>query len=316
MARPIRVEFEGAVYHVMARGNERQAIFRDDKDRQGFLDVLSQMVERFGVLLHVYCLMPNHYHLVVETPRANLSQAIGWLQVTYTVRFNRRHRRIGHLFQGRYKAQLVDAEGYAQSLVRYVHLNPVRPKDKRAEIPSERLEELDAFAWSSHRDYAGLRRAPRWLSQDWLGYWGEGSAARREYRAYLREAFGKTVENPWGELRGGLVLGGADLWRKAQEKIGVKTGADERHWTQGETATERRERLKDLLASEADERIKIWARVRLGGERMIEVAHSFGYKDGSAVTHMLKRVEQLMSADKPMKAKLERLKNEISSFKS
>jgi REP element-mobilizing transposase RayT len=144
MARPIRVEFAGAVYHVMARGNERREIFRDDTDRQRFVRTMGEMAERFGVLVHVYCLMPNHYHLLVETPRANLSRALGWLQVTYTVRFNRRWKRSGHLFQGRFKAQVVDVEGYARSLVRYVHLNPVRPKDKRAEIPAERREELDA----------------------------------------------------------------------------------------------------------------------------------------------------------------------------
>lgn len=95
MARPIRVEFAGAVYHVMARGNERRPIFLDDQDRRRFLETLEGMVEQFGVRLHAYCLMTNHYHLLAETPRANLSQAMGWLQVTYTVRFNRRHRRSG-----------------------------------------------------------------------------------------------------------------------------------------------------------------------------------------------------------------------------
>jgi REP element-mobilizing transposase RayT len=116
MARAIRVAFEGAVYHVMARGNERREIFRDDTDRKAFLSALGEMVERFGVLAHAYCLMPNHYHLVVQTPRANLSQAVGWLQVTYTVRFNRRWKRSGHLFQGRYKAQLVDGKPLPNSI--------------------------------------------------------------------------------------------------------------------------------------------------------------------------------------------------------
>ena len=111
MPRGLRVEFAGAVYHVMARGNERRDIFRDDRDRKRFLETLGEMAERFGVRVLAYCLMPNHYHLVMDTPRANLSQAMGWLQTTYTVRFNRRHRRAGHLFQGRFKAQLVDAGG-------------------------------------------------------------------------------------------------------------------------------------------------------------------------------------------------------------
>ena len=111
MARPLRVEFPGALYHVTARGNERRAVFRDDEDRHRFLATLEEASTEYGLRLHAFCLMPNHYHLLVETPRANLSRAIGWLQTTYTIRFNRRHRRSGHLFQGRFKAHIVDAEG-------------------------------------------------------------------------------------------------------------------------------------------------------------------------------------------------------------
>src|SRR6266446_3060236 len=158
MARPIRVEFPGAVYHVMARGNERRAIFWDDSDRRCFLQTLHEAVERFALRVQAFCLMPNHYHLLVGTPRGNLSQAVGWLQVTYTVRFNRRHRRSGHLFQGRFKAQLIEADEYAQGLVEYVHLNPVRPRDKRARLAAGRAAELNSYRWSSHRVYAGLER--------------------------------------------------------------------------------------------------------------------------------------------------------------
>jgi len=144
MARPVRVEFADAVYHVTARGNERRSTFRDDKDRERFVKTLAEMVERFEVRVHAYCLMPNHYHLVVGTPLGNLSQAVGWLQVTYTVRCNRRWRRSGHLFQGRFKAQLVEADEYAQWLVEYVHLNPVRPRRKGEAIARQRVEGLVA----------------------------------------------------------------------------------------------------------------------------------------------------------------------------
>ena len=122
MARPIRVEFENAVYHVTARGNERRDIYRDAPDRQRFLETLEEAVERFGVVIHAYCLMPNHYHLLLQTPRANLSDAAGWLQTTYSIRFNRRHRRSEHLFQGRFKAHLVEADGYARALIKSIHL--------------------------------------------------------------------------------------------------------------------------------------------------------------------------------------------------
>src|SRR6266446_9172321 len=191
MARPIRVEFPGAVYHVMARGNERRAIFWDDSDRRCFLQTLHEAVERFALRVQAFCLMPNHYHLLVGTPRGNLSQALGWLQVTYTVRFNRRHRRSGRLFQGRFKAQLVDAEEYAQWLVEYLHLNPVRRRRKTERIAAQRAAELDGYEWSSHRDYAGLRKKPpEWLCFDWRTYWGSPAAeASREYRRRIAGAF-------------------------------------------------------------------------------------------------------------------------------
>src|SRR5579862_2362628 len=168
MACPIRVEFEGAVYHVTARGNERREIFHSEQDKTLFLDTLKQCVVDSGIVLHAWCLMPNHYHLVVETPGGGLSRAIGWLQTTYTVRFNRRHQRSGHLFQGRFKAHLVEADEYAQWLVEYIHLNPVRPRCKGERIAAERAAELDAYPWSSHREYAGGRRqAPEWLTLTW-----------------------------------------------------------------------------------------------------------------------------------------------------
>ena len=110
MARSIRVEFTDAVYHVTARGNEPRAIYRDDQGRQRFLETVEEAHDRFEVVIHAYCLMSNHYHLLIQTPRANLSAAVGWLQTTYSVRFNRRHRRSGHLYQGRFKAHLVEAD--------------------------------------------------------------------------------------------------------------------------------------------------------------------------------------------------------------
>src|SRR5271156_5761045 len=121
MGRPLRVEFAGALYHVTARGNERRPVFRDDEDHHIFLATLAQASEEFGLRLHAYCLMPNHYHLLVETPRANLSRAIGWFQPPYSIPFTRRPGRTGHLSQGRFKAQVIDAEDYALQLVCYVH---------------------------------------------------------------------------------------------------------------------------------------------------------------------------------------------------
>jgi REP element-mobilizing transposase RayT len=177
MARPLRIEMAGGWYHVTARGNERKRVFRDDKDRGHFLELLEEWVERFAVRPHAYVLMDNHYHLLVETTRPNLGAAMQWLQVSYTVWFNRRHGRVGHLFQGRYKAIVTEA-GAGWALSRYVHLNPVRVGalglDKAARklegagmgakpdaaLVRERLARLRGYRWSSYRAYVGLAEAP------------------------------------------------------------------------------------------------------------------------------------------------------------
>ncbi len=310
MARPIRVEFPGAVYHVMARGNERKEIFRDDHDRSRFLDTLAEATQQYGLRLHAYCIMPNHYHLVLGTPRANLSRAMGWLQTTYTARFNRRHRRSGHLFQGRFRAQLIDADEYARWLVEYVHLNPVRPRRKGEPIPPERAEELADYAWSSHRDYAGLRKKPAaWLCLDWLAYWGRTrSEAQRQYRQAISRAFGQTANNPWEHLRRGLVLGGEELYEKARTLVEDKAGLQEAQWTEAEEALAVRERVRRLLAAEQEERLMIWARLRLGGERGVELAREYGYGGSSGITMLVRRLEATAQEDRTLRQRMETLR--------
>jgi REP element-mobilizing transposase RayT len=303
----------------MARGNERRAIYRDDEDRHRFLETMGEMAERFAVLVHSYCLMPNHYHLIVETPRGNLSQAVGWLQVTYTVRFNHRHRRSGHLFQGRFKAQLVEADAYAQWLVEYVHLNPVRPLRKGEPIAPERAAELDRYAWSSHRDYAGLRtKAARGLCLEWRRYWGaNASQARQEYRRRIAQAFARgLVKSPWEKLRGGLVLGGERLWEQARALVGHKRGREEAVWSRRGDQAQRRRRLESLLAKQADEQVRIWALVRLGGQRQATLARALGYRDGSGIAYVVRRVEQKARTDRQLADKLEQLKDHIYSLQS
>jgi putative transposase len=318
MARPLRVEFAGAVYHAMARGNERKAIFRDDRDRRRFLETLAEMVERFGVRLHAYCLMTNHYHLVLETPRANLTQALGWLQLTYTVRFNRRHRRSGHLFQGRFKAQLVAAAEYAQSLVEYVHLNPVRSGTRNQPLAPERAVELEQYRWSSQRVYAGLeRQAPEWLCQEWLRYWGSPpAAAHAEYRRSIQRWFAGQKPNPWEQLVGGLVLGGETLLAQAQARLARKGTGEEARWVQRRIEPGLRQRLEQKLAAEPDERLKIWARVRLGGERSVAVARTGQYASGSGVGNVVRRLEQRSRRDRPLRQKMAALKAHLCSVQS
>jgi len=159
MARPLRIEYPGALYHITTRGNARASIFKDDADRQAFLRILSKVIERHQWLCHAYCLMGNHYHLLIETPKANLSPGMRQLNGIYTQAFNRRHIRVGHVLQGRFKAILVDKDSYLLELCRYIVLNPVRAN--MVKLPK-------SYPWSSYRVTAGLSRPVEFLNRDWL----------------------------------------------------------------------------------------------------------------------------------------------------
>ena len=314
MARPIRVEFENAVYHVTARGNERQKIFRSDEDNALFVKACSEMVGRFGILVHAHCLMPNHYHLAISTPRANLSQGIGWLQTVYTIRFNRKYKRSGHLFQGRFKAHMVEADEYARILVPYIHLNPVRPRDKRAPIDIKRLKEFENYPWSNHREYVGKRSEP-WVNMDWLSYWGtHEKKAREEYSLHVRGYFGKATKSPWEDLKKGFVLGSESYLDKIKGYLTGKKGQEETKWMERENQGAVQKKVEALVAGEPDERIQMWILSRLGGWRMVNIGRRYGYKDGSGALHMVRRLEAIH--DKLLKKKLEALGRNMSRFKS
>ena len=198
MARPLRIEYPGALYHVTSRGNARMAIYKDDPDRTDFLEVFQEVITRFNWLCHAYCLMKNHYHLLIETPEGNLSMGMRQLNGVYTQRFNRRHCREGHIFQGRFKAILVERDSYFLELCRYIVLNPVRTKT--VALP-------DHYAWSSYPATAGLRKVPSFLTRDWvLGQFGRGRGeAEKRYRGFVGE--GIKGKSPWSDLRGQVILG-------------------------------------------------------------------------------------------------------------
>jgi putative transposase len=197
MARPLRLEFPNAIYHLTGRGNARQKIFFNDADRQLFLDTFSRVVGRYGWLCHAYCLMANHYHLLVETPKPNLSLGMRQLNGIYTQAFNRGHRRVGHLFQGRFKAILVEKESYLLELCRYIVLNPVRVKGNA---------QTGTWKWSSYRATAGLVPKPEFLTTDWvLGQFGKNRAqAQKRYRDFVKDGL---ESRPWEALQGQIYLG-------------------------------------------------------------------------------------------------------------
>ncbi len=195
MARPIRMDYPETFYHVLSRGNEKKEIFQDEKDYQKFLSLLSNMVERFRLEVHAYVLMKNHYHLLIKTKEANLSRAIQWLGVSYSVWYNRRHQRSGHLFQGRFKSFLIENERYFVGMGLYIHGNPLR-----AGI----VERLADYPWSSYGIYANPNIQCSWIKKDLvLGYFGGSSASFiKEQKAFLEKD-----NNFLNNLRHGLYLG-------------------------------------------------------------------------------------------------------------
>ena len=198
MTRPLRLAYPGALYHVTTRGNARQAIYTDDQDRSTFLAVLAAVVTRSQWLCHAYCLMDNHYHLLIETPQGNLSAGMRQLNGIYTQRFNRRHTRVGHVFQGRFKAILVERENYLLELCRYVVLNPVR---------AGLAKRPQTYRWSSYRATAGLEKAPEWLTREWVlaQFSPQRRRAERQYQEFVQD--GRGTASPWAQVEGQVVLG-------------------------------------------------------------------------------------------------------------
>jgi putative transposase len=198
MARPLRIEFPGALCHVTSRSNARQRVFRDDEDREMYLATLAWVVARFRWRCYAYCLMDNHIHLLIETPQPNLSRGMRQLNGVYTQRFNRLHRKVGHLFQGRFKAILVEKEGYLLELARYIVLNPVRAK---------MVKTPERYPWSSYRAMVGLAPAPPGLATEWIleQFAGTRATARRRYAKFVHDGIG--APGPWGEVKGQVLLG-------------------------------------------------------------------------------------------------------------
>lgn len=244
MPRKIRVEYPGAIYNIMSRGDRREDIFLDDVDRQDFIKTLAETCQKTSFQVHAFCLMSNHYHLVVETPNANLVAGMAWLQSTYTIRLNHRHKLFGHVFSGRYKSILIDGSGtgYLKTACDYVHLNPVRAGLLKPE------DRLMAYPWSSFGWYLAAREhRPRWLRVDRLlgehGIQQDTALSRQEFERRMEarraEESGEEVE----ELRRGWCLGSAEFRARMLERMEGKLGEHHSGETRLETAQAKAERI-------------------------------------------------------------------------
>ncbi len=309
MARQLRIEYPGALYHVTSRGNEKKDIFRSIKDRDKFLSYLSSAWERHGAVFHAYCLMSNHFHLMVETPLGNLSWIMKHINGSYTTYFNVKHKRAGHLLQGRYKAVLVQADAYAAELSRYIHLNPVRAK--MVSTPEE-------YRWSSCSRYLEGTE-PSWLSTGLvLGYFGtEDEDRRRNYRDYLYDAIGKESRDPLSDSVASTILGSDDFVRDIREK-----------YLDGKENDRELPALRDLsrgpgvaeikaLSEEAfpeNERLARMAGIylcwRYSGAKLKEIGALYGISE-SGVNRACSRFEKMMERNEDLRERLQRLTGKL-----
>ena len=309
MARPLRVEFENAIYHVCARGNARQQIFRDDPDRVRFLHLLSESAARFAGSVLCFALLGNHYHLLVQTRHPNLGRWMQWLGVSYTVFFNRRHQSSGHLFQGRYKSFLVQEGSYLLELSRYIHLNPVRGMHLGRGTPSERRERLRSFRWSSYSGYAALKRSLAFVEEEMvlseLG--GPNRGVRLRYRRFVEEGLTHDVQNPFKAVRWQAFLGDESFVQEVLDRVKRAEGGRGREVT----AIRRAQREIDFQAVlekvakkykvdakrllQRGERglearnVAIWLLWQTGSKSLREIGELFGGLDYAAVAQRIRR---------------------------
>ena len=322
MGRPLRIEYPGALYHITSRGNERKKIFLDDEDRTKFLEILRDYHERYGVLIHSYVLMDNHYHLVLETPKGNLLKVMHGINGGYTGYFNRKYNRAGHLFQGRYKGILVEKDTYLIPLSRYVHLNPVRAKI---------VEAPEKHRWSSYPGYTGKGREYEWMDYSWvLSRFGDDiSMARKKYRGYVEDALKEPVENPIEALHGQIILGGKEFIKKikgmlkgrplSQEIIERKRltenpRTDEVIRTVAREFGVEEEAIKDKgNRANAARKVAIYLVQRYTGLSNDEIGRLFGGIHYSAISKASARLKEEITHDSKLSKLVERL---ISQFKT
>jgi REP element-mobilizing transposase RayT len=310
MARPLRITYPGAFYHITSRGNERKAIFKTKRDRLKFLEYLGSANERYNAVVHAYCLMDNHYHLLLETPSGNLPQIMRHINGAYTTYFNVKRGRCGHLLQGRYKSILVDKDEYAKELSRYIHLNPVRAN--MVSVPED-------YEWSSYNQYIGKNKPEEWLARDFiLGYFGRKySTAQKGYKDFVTRMVGQNYESPLNEVIGSVLLGSQDFihFIKNQFLSGLKQSKD----VPAVRSLAPKISIQDISNAveqafgddiKTTRNVKIFLCHKHTGEKLRTIGEQFGIGD-SAVSQVCKRFSSRIDQDKRLKKKIRLLEKKI-----
>ncbi len=312
MARPLRIEYPGAFYHVTGRGNEKKPIFLSDEDRKKFLSLLESSVERYKAIVHCYVLMDNHYHLLLETPQANLSAVVHYINGNYTSYFNKKHDRCGHLFQGRYKAILVDKDAYAVELSRYIHLNPVR-----AGFGERFTDSLISSLFA----YAQLTGRFPWLTTSFiLSYFGRTKREQvKQYIVFVSEGLEKELlENPLKKVFASTILGDSSFisWVR-QNFIEEEANRDipalgKLHV--GPTIDEIKKATENATSNLKERRrIALYLAHRFSGKNLSEIAGAFGNIGPSAVSQNSSRIRAKMSKDESLRKTVEGIEEALKS---
>jgi REP element-mobilizing transposase RayT len=321
MTRPLRVEYPDAYYHVINRGNSKEKIYLNDRDKEKFLEYLEKAAERFSVIFHGYCLMSNHYHLLVQTPDSNLSRAMQWINVSYATYFNRKRDRHGHLFQGRFKAILIDADEYLKHLSRYIHLNPVRAK--MVSSPSE-------YQWSSYSAFIGKQKPPQFLETDWLlSTFGKNKKqARQSYRDFVEKVDPKSLENPSDQVCEGFLLGDSNFLKWVKETF-LSDREDQKEISQLKKLKPRIA-VEDVVLSVADQfecsteqitakgrknnkarEVAIYLARDMCGLSCKQLGLYFGGVSGALITMMHKRIGEEVSQNRRFRRRIDTIKKRI-----
>jgi putative transposase len=329
MARPLRIQFENACYHVTCRGNARQPIFSSDTDRSAFLDLLGRSSDIYGAEILAYVLMDNHFHLLVKTPRGNLQEFMRHFNISYTGWFNRRHRRSGHLYQGRYHSFLIDADSYLEEVSRYIHLNPVKTKRMKALNAEARRKALGAYPWSSYPGYrsTGSRRPFLRTDEILARFGGDTPRGRKGYARFVERGLSASLENPLELGKGHGIVGDADFVDAIRGRY-FSSGSDTREIPTARTPAVRLgpERIIEAVCAEtgvaraallrkglrgAGRGLLMEMLYRHGGLRQREIGALLGV-DYSAVSIGRKRFLGMMEADPELRALFTRVQTRIS----
>ena len=312
MGRPLRIEYPDAFYHVTSRGNERRPIFKTKGDYERFIGYLESATERYGARIHCFCLMPNHYHLLLETPRANLHVILHHLNTSYTNYFNVKNQRVGHLFQGRYRAILVEKDTYALELSRYIHLNPVR-----AQLVGNPLQ----YPWSSYFVYVRGKGGWNWLQTEIiLGQFSlDGNESRKKYRKYVEEAVRQLLPDPLKNVVASTLLGSEKFvdwvksgWlKKAMPHRDIPALRKLSFWPELSSIVKESERVFGRGTIES-RRMALYLSHQLSGLSLGEIGKHFGGISSSGVSQNSRRFEERLQDDRKLSEKVKKVKEILS----